>query len=388
MPRAPRVSPTTEGLSSSVFEALRARARARPRRVHALHVGDTWREPPACARAETLATAGHPMIHAYAPPHGEPVLLDAIERRLARHGGAVERERIQVVSGATSGLSAACQTLLDAGDEVIIPTPCWPLIPGIIRSRGAVVVEAPVMTRLREPGFDLAAAIDACVTPRTAALYVNTPHNPTGWILTSDELAAFASVARRHDLWILGDEVYEDLWFAHPPPAPLWQRDDARDATLSNHSASKAFGMTGARVGWTHGPLDAMRALRAVYTHQVYCAPRPMQALAARALEHGGEWLEETRGLYERAARRCSDALSLPMPEAGTFLFFDARPWLPQGSDVLPFLERCLDAGVLLTPGAACGSAFATWARLCFTSVPPDDLDDAIERLSRIMLAG
>ena len=388
MPRAPHVSPTSEGLSSSVFQALRTRASRHAGRVHPLHVGDTWREPPECARAETLTTAAHPMIHAYATTHGEPALLDAIERRLASRGRSVAREAIQIVSGATSGLSAACQTLLDPGDEVIIPTPCWPLIPGIVRSRGAVVVEAPVMTRLREPGFDLEAALESFVTARTSAIYVNTPHNPTGRILTTGELDAIVRVARRNDLWILADEVYEDLWFAQAPPPALWQREDAHDRTISTHSVSKAYGMAGARVGWTHGPASVIRPLRAVYTQQVYCAPRPMQVLASRALDAGGAWLEETRRHYEDAAQRCARSLSLPVPESGAFLFFDARPWLAKDGDLLPFLERCLDAGVLLTPGSACGRDFSTWARLCYTSVPPADLDDALDRLAGVMSAG
>ena len=113
-----------------------------------------------------------------------------------------------------------------------------------------------------------------------------------------------------------------------------------------------------------------------------------MQVLAARALEDGGAWIAETLDLYEKAARRCAASLSLPVPEAGTFVFFDARPWLGKDGNLLPFLERCLEAGVLLTPGSACGSDFGTWARLCYTSVPLAELDDALGRLARVMVSG
>ena len=400
MQRAPHVSPTTEGLSSSIFQTLRKRAqgaRAKGGRVFALDVGDTYREPPESARAETLLSATHPLVHAYAPPHGEPCLLDAIERRLEARsppGHAPEREAIQIVSGATAGLSAACQTLLDPGEEILIPTPCWPLIPGIARSRGVIVVQAPVMTRLREPGFDLEAALASYITPRTAALYLNTPHNPTGAILSVEDLDAVARVAERHDLWILADEVYEDLWFETPPPPAPWQRDDMRARTISTHSVSKAYGMAGARVGWTHGPVDAIRALRAVTTQQMYCAPRPMQVLASRALTYGEPWLAEARALNAVAARRCADVFgqcgqagqSLQgVPASGSFLFFDAAPFFRAGEDIEGFLSRCLDAGVLLTPGIACGRDFTTWARACFTSVSPAHLDEALALIQPVL---
>jgi len=384
MPRAQRLASSTHGLTSSVYEGLRARAAQS--RVHALHVGDTWREPCEAGRCESLATAEHPRVHQYGPPHGEPVLLEAIERILSAQAGVpIGRERIQIVAGATGGLSVACQTLLDPGDEVIVPTPCWPLFPGIVRSRGAVALEAPVMTRLSDPALDLEAELEARVTPRTAALYLNTPNNPTGAVLDDAQLSAFARVATRHDLWVLCDEVYQDLWLGDRAPEPAWARADLRDRAIATQSISKSHGLTGIRVGWLQGPPDAMSALRAVFTHQVYCAARPMQHLAARALATGDAWLAETRALYRDAARKAADVFCMPVPAAGTFLFIDARPFGGAPDSSLPFLERCLDEGVLLCPGLACGRDFGAWMRLCFTSVPPDELDAVLAKLRRVV---
>src|SRR5512146_3035422 len=153
MPCHPNVSPTTTTLSASVYSALAERAKARKGRVFALQVGDTWRDPPACARAEAQRSADHPRLHAYAPVVGEPVLLDAIEARLrARHGVAVPRDGLQVMLGATCGL--------------------------------------PVVDRLGAPGFDPEAAIARAVGPRTAAIFVNTPNNPTGRDLPPDVVDA------------------------------------------------------------------------------------------------------------------------------------------------------------------------------------------------------
>lgn len=393
MPRHPDAATTTDRLERRVFDALAARAARHDGPLFRLNVGDTWRDPPAAARVENLRGEDVPRLHAYAPPHGEPSLLRAVLERLAsrcRSAGrpVVQRGDLLVTAGATGGLSAACQALLDPGDEVLLPSPFWPLIRGLVASRGAVPVEVPCLTRLGEAGFDLEAALESAVSARTAAVYLNTPHNPTGAVLGENDLDAVARVAERHDLWILADEVYEDLWLAEPPAAAAWLRADMAPRTVSAHSASKAWALAGARVGWVHGPRGAMERVRAVATHQVYCAAKPMQHAALHALAAGPEWLSETRRLHEAAARQAAGAVGVPTPRSGTFLFFDASPWLPAGGDALPFLERCLDAGVLLTPGSACGAHFDRWVRLCFTCLPPAELGEALGRLASVIGTG
>ncbi len=385
MPRHPNVSPTSATLSASVYSALADRAKARPGPVFALQVGDTWRDPPPCARAEAQRSADHPRLHAYSPVVGEPVLLDAIEARLrARHGAAVPRDGLQVMLGATCGLAVVVDTLVDPGDEVIVLAPFWPLIRGMVASRGATPVEVPFFDRLGAPGFDPEGAIARAIGPRTAAIYVNTPNNPTGRILPPDVVDAIARLARRHDLWVISDDVYEDLAYA-PQPPPVWTHPDLRDRTVANHSFSKSHAMAGARVGYTHGPPEVMRAVRGVQTFKTYCAPRPFQYAAARALAEGDAWLDETRALYAAAGRRAAAALGVPAPEAGSFLFFDAAPSFRPGEDLPRFLERLLDeAGVLVTPGSAAGKAYGTFVRLCFTVVPPDELELALAALGKV----
>ncbi|MCC6622877.1 MAG: pyridoxal phosphate-dependent aminotransferase [Deltaproteobacteria bacterium] len=385
MARFPRASDTTSSLSSGVFSALAERARSHAGPVYPLHVGDTWREPWLGARASEQRGA---LIHTYAPVQGEPALLDAARRRIAaRAGRELDPEAMCVMSGATSGLSVIVQALLDPGDEVLLPAPFWPLIRGIIASRGAAPVQVPLWDRLGDPGFDLEAALERAVTPRTAAIYVNSPNNPTGAILSDDQAAALTRVAARHDLWILADEVYEELYYGAAPPPSFWARDDAFERAVVCHSMSKAYGLAGARVGYAHGPRAIMRAVRAVETFQVYCAPRPMQLGAARALDGADAWLAETRALYNDAAALTARAFGVPAPPAGTFLFVDASPWLaPDAPDALPFLYRCLDeAGVLFTPGSSSGDAYGRWIRACFTSVAPDVLARALAALAPVL---
>jgi len=382
----PKVSRTTHSLTSYVFTALRARVAGHPGPLHRLQIGDTWREPLPEARCETLKTAEHPGLHRYAPVAGLPELVDAIGRKLERTTGVqVPEERLQVVAGATGGLSVTIQALLDPGDEVLLPSPFWPLIRGIISSRGATPIEIPFYDRLGDDSFDPEAALEAAVTPRTAAIYLNSPHNPTGAVLSEDRIAAIARVAERHGLWVLTDEVYEDLWYGDEAPTPLWARDDLGPRSVAVHSVSKAYGLAGARVGYVHGPEEAMRAIRAVQTFQAYCASRPMQLAAARALDLGDDWLAETRGMYRSAMLLSTEKLGLKPTEGGTFVFFDTRRWEPETTDALSFLERCLDAGVVLTPGGASGSAYNTWVRLCYTCVPQDALAEALTALESVL---
>jgi len=384
MPRPPATARTSETLSSRVFSGLAAKAkamRAAGRAVHALSVGDTYREPPEAGRIDTKAYAD---LFKYSPVQGEPVLLEAIARRLERLGSPVPVERLQVMSGATAGLSVVASALFDPGDEVLLPAPFWPLIRGILAGRGAVPVQIPLFDRLAS--IDVEATFEAAVTERTAAVYVNTPHNPTSKVLPAEVVDAILRVAKRHDLWVLTDEAYQDLWLGDAPPRPVWTHPDAADRYVSCHTLSKSYGLAGARVGYTHGTEAAMRAIVGVQTFTTYCAPRPMQRAAAHVLDAGDEWLAARREEYGRMGRLAAEALGVAAPAGGTFLLFDATPHMRDGEmDAMPFLERCLEAGVLLTPGASCGEDYGSWVRLCFTGLPEDELVAALEKLRTVL---
>jgi N-succinyldiaminopimelate aminotransferase len=384
MPRFPHAAPSAQSLSDRVFGHLVRRSSA-VERVYPLHVGDTYLEPLAEARAEAQVTAQRPRLHNYSPVQGEPELIEAIRDKVARRSGVqLDSANIQVMAGATAAMGVICNALLEPGDEVLLPSPFWPLIRGVIRGRGASPVEVPLFTRLEEPGFDPIAALEAAITPRTAAIYLNTPHNPTGRQLPAAVLTGIAQLAERHNLWVLSDEVYEDVWFGARAPESVFARPDFAERTVATHSVSKAYGLAGARVGYTHGPSVAMETVRSVQTFYSYCAPRPMQFGAAKALRNGEAWLANMREIYGRAGRAAAQALQIPEPEGGTFLFFNLEPFLGPRETATELLERCVDAGVMLTPGNSCGAAFGNWARLCFTSVPESELHEALARLRSV----
>jgi N-succinyldiaminopimelate aminotransferase len=385
MPRHPRHAPSAEGLSDQVFGQLVARSQAHGGKFYPLHVGDTYLEPLPAARAEAQRTSDRARLHNYAPVQGEPELLDAIIAKVQRRSGVqLARECVQVMAGATGGLGVICGALLEPGDEVLLPAPFWPLIRGAIKLRGARAVEVPFYTELNEPGFDPVQALERAVTDRTVAIYLNSPHNPTGVVLPEPLVARLAEFASRHGLWVLTDEVYEDLWFTEPP-ASIWARPDLRERTIATHSVSKAYGLAGARVGFSHGPAPIMQVIRGVQTFYSYCAPRPMQLGAARALAEGDDWLADARARYGEAGRAAAATLGIAAPEGGTFSFFDATPYLRPGETLMDFLERCLQAGVMLTPGSASGQAYGSWARLCFTAVPRPELDAALACLRTVL---
>ena len=377
-------------MSAGVFGKVSSRSAANPSRIFSLHVGDTYLEPLPAARAEAQFTADVPRLHNYSPTQGEPALIAAIVRKVARRSGVtLDPARVQVMPGATSAMGIVCAALVDAGDEVIIPAPFWPLIRGAVRARGATAVEVPIFSRLSEPGFDPVAAIAAAITERTSAIYLNMPNNPTGHVLPDRVLAGIAELAEKHALWIIADEAYEDIWFGSEAPPSVFARADMAGRTVTTHSVSKAYAMAGARVGYTHGPAQTqiMEIIRGVQTFYSYCAPRPMQFAAACALDQGDEWLTQMRAIYGRAARLSAEALEQPVPPGGTFLFFDMRPFMRRSETLTDILERCLEAGVMLTPGTACGTDFGTWARLCFTTVPEPELQEALKALRSVLFA-
>lgn len=389
MPRFPHTSKNAGSVSARVYSTLEARARANNAEIFPLHVGDTYRDPVMAARAERQLSSEHPGLHAYAPVRGEPALIDAfLEYVERRHGETLDRSLVQVMSGATAGLSIVCQVLLDPGDEVLLPSPFWPLSRGIIATKGATPVQVPFYTRLGEPGFDPEAALEAAVTERTVALYVNTPNNPTGRVLSTETVDAMMRVAKRHDLWVFCDEAYEEIYFGDDPPSAIWKRPDIRDRAIAFHTLSKSFGIAGARIGFTHGPGTVMDRVVGMQTFHTYCAPRPMQFGGIGALEEGTPWVEEGRELYRHAGYTAADALGVARPEGGTFLFLNVEPQLDaNATDCTPFLERSADVGVLVTPGTSCGADYPKWVRLCFTSVPQARLEAALERLAPLFRA-
>jgi N-succinyldiaminopimelate aminotransferase len=376
MPRPPRFVPDVAAIGGAVYSPFADSAEGP---VHGLHVGDTWIEPLEGLRIEDVHLRDHPGLHRYTDTRGIPELIDAlVEKIRARNRLPCERESVLVTGGATAGLAAAVGAVAAPGEEVLILAPFWPLIRGIAQTFRAIPVEVPFYDRVDSPE----AAVEAVrerITPRSVALYVSTPSNPSGRVLPEPWLVALAELARREDLWLISDEVYEDIVYRgeHRSIGVF-----APERTVTAFSFSKAFGMAGNRIGYLAGPENAIAEMRKVSTHTIYCAPAAAQVAALRALEKGGAWIERARNLYQVAGDDAATVLGLPAPEGSTFLFLDVSDRLDERG--LPgFLEDCFEDRVLVAPGASAGEAYGSWVRVCYTCCPPEESAEAVRLLAR-----
>ena len=207
-------------------------------------------------------------------------------------------------------------------------------------------------TATSDSAEEAVAALERHRTERTAAVYWNTPNNPTGRVIPADWLAAMVEWARRKKLWIVADEVYEEYLFdggaaAHTPTRPL-----APERTFSCHSFSKAYGMAGNRAGYVVGPAETMPVLRKIGTHTVFSTPTASQIAAQRVLTGPGDaWVATARTLYSELGAWAADRLGVRRPDGSTFLFLDLDPHL-DATRASGLSRRCRRAGCLARPGA------------------------------------
>lgn len=241
----------------------------------------------------------------YARSMGHPLLVAALARRQERlYGLSYDPMReVVITSGATEAIASALIGLLSPGDEVILVEPFYDSYQACLAMAGAV----PRYLTLRFPDFALDAdELEALVTPKTRAIVINTPHNPTGRVFTTGELAAVAACAQKHDLWVISDEVYEHLTYDGHRHIPIASLDGMRERTLTISSAGKTFSFTGWKIGWCFGPAAMAAAVQAAHQFITFATNTPGQTGLARFLDKQPEafptFYDELAGEY--AARR------------------------------------------------------------------------------------
>ncbi|HEV7667465.1 MAG TPA: pyridoxal phosphate-dependent aminotransferase [Thermoanaerobaculia bacterium] len=386
MPSFPLVAPTVAAIPGSVYSLLAHRLEGYKGEIYPLSVGDTWMEPPAGCRMEDFRVADHPGMHRYAPVQGLPELVARlVERVRTRSDAPTGPENILMTTGATGGLSTVAGAIVAPGDEVLILAPYWPLISGTVRSFHGTPVPVPFLAA-PDPSYALPDSPESAVehvvrfrTERTIALYLSTPNNPSGRAIPRAWIEALVEWARREDLWLIADEVYEDYLFEgeHAYTRPL-----APERTFAAHSFSKAFGMAGNRCGYIVGPTATMADLRKVSTHGFYSTPTASQLAGLAALSPAGDaWIANARRLYTETGTKAAARLGVPAPQGSTFLFLNVAEHL--GEDGLEgFLGDCADQGLLASPGPSFGP-YPNHVRVCFTAAPPDVVERGIEILAR-----
>lgn len=283
--RPGRAAGRLAGLGETVF----ARYSALAARSGGLNLGQGFPDedgPAAVLEAARAAiAAGH---NQYAPGIGIPALRAAVARHQLRHHGiALDPERqVVVTTGATEGIAAAMLAFVEPGDEVVVLEPSYDTYDAMIAMAGGRRRGVP----LRAPDFRLDPdELAATVTDRTRVLVLNTPHNPTGRVLDAEELAAVAAVARRHDLVVVSDEVYEHLTFDGHRHVPVSTLPGMAGRTVTVSSLGKSWSLTGWKVGWVSGPSDLVRTVLMAKQWLTYTSGTPFQHAAVLALdEHDG----------------------------------------------------------------------------------------------------
>ncbi|HEX9203757.1 MAG TPA: methionine aminotransferase [Vicinamibacteria bacterium] len=270
--------------------------------------------------------AGH---NQYERMTGLRALAEAVAAHQRRFYGLEydpDRE-VTVYAGCTEAIFVALQALLEPGDEVVLFEPFYDAYrPGL-----AMAGASPRVVTLRAPTFALdAAALEAVVGPRTRAIFLNSPNNPSGKVFSPGELDAIARVCQKHDLLAITDEVYEHIVF-EPAYAPLASRPGMRERTVSLSSTGKTFSLTGWKIGWSCAPPEITEALRMVHQFVTFCVATPFQHAMAAALGTGDAYYDHLRADYRTRRDRLCDGLSeagfgVRKPEGTYFALADIRP--------------------------------------------------------------
>lgn len=387
MPRSPDYSQIASRVRASTFGSFGAQLQNLAMRgtLIPLHIGDTYLMPPAAARSIDLEQAN---IYRLASAEGDNVLRRAIEQRLDDiYGFPAQDREVFVVPGGTGGVSLASEALFDPGDEVIVLTPTWPIVFGVLERRGVVIREVRVgVDGWPDETSSFRQRLRAAVTSRTAGIYACNPNNPSGFLYPRSYLEDVKDLMIEEDLWLIDDIAYIDLIFNRGPFASLSADPRLTERCLTVGSFTKPFGLAGLRVGYLAVPKALAELVVRLQTHTTLHVSMAGQAMALACLE--GKEDRAIADSYRRGAELVKEQLSLEFraPQAGAFVFLDLRPLgIESNKGTLAFLSRCLDEEVSLCPGNVFGSGFEAFVRLCYTCVPEDALAEAIRRINGVV---
>lgn len=297
---------------------------------------------------------------------------------------------IVVTASGVQALNVGIRCLLDPGDDALVLTPVWPNGAAIIRMDNATPIEVPLPLRGDRYAVDFD-ALRAALTPRTRLLVYTSPSNPLGWVATEAEQDGLLAFARRHDLWLVADEVYDRLYYAGPSlgtPAPSILRKATReDALLVTQSFSKTFCMTGWRLGWLIARRDVVAKAAQLNEFIVSHATSFIQRAAQSALVHGEEELlrmlerlRDNRDFCLNALRRMP-GVTVPSPDGAFYLF----PRIGGLTDSFAFCWNLLHQTKLgIAPGVAFGAGGEGSVRICYAAERAI-LEPAMERLGRFL---
>ena len=392
MSRPPSLSSRAEALQPSLTLAISARAKALQqdgRNICSLSAGEPDFGTPSFI-VEASIQALRDGVTRYGPAAGDPALREAIATKITSENGIpTSAAEVLVTNGGKQAIYNLFQVLLNPGDEVLIPSPYWLSYPEMARLAGARPVAVPSSAA---DGFRLdLQALEAAITPATRLLVINSPGNPTGRVLSLDELQQLAELVRRHPrLLVMTDEIYEyllDQGITHHSFAAL--APDLRDRCFMVNGFAKGWAMTGWRLGYLSGPAAVIKAASALQSQSTSNVCSFAQRGAIAAIEGSRDCVREMAGSYNQRRSMLVDGLKrLPgitlIPPSGAFYAF---PQLPEAcGDSVSFCQRALEQeGLAIVPGGAFGDDRCV--RLS-CAVSRETIADGLSRLARLLPAG
>ncbi len=289
-----------------------------------------------------------------------------------------------ITVGVSEALYLALTATIDPGDEVIVPTPCFVSYqPEVVFAGGTPV---PLATRLEDAFQVSAEAVEALITPKTKALLIGYPNNPTGAVLSRDNAQALADLAAKHDLLVISDEIYDRLVYGAHAHVCFASLRGARQRTITLGGFSKDYAMTGWRIGYAAAPPEILAAMRKVHQYTIMSAPTMSQVAAVEALTGGDQHVERMRLEYDRRRRLMVAGLNdlglTTFEPLGAFYVFPSID--ASGMDDEAFANRLLEEEkVAVVPGSAFGDS-RSFVR-CSYATAYEDLEQALERMQRFM---
>ena len=302
------------------------------------------------------------------------------------HGADFGIDNIAVTPSGMSAVAAALQCIIAEGDGVVLPAPVWPNLPAMAEILGAKTVRVPLRPVGGRWSLDMDELFAAC-KPNTRALLLNSPNNPTGWMLEDEEQQAILDFCRRRGIWLIADEVYNRIVYDRTCAASFADKVTDEDRFIIINSFSKSWAMTGWRLGWLTAPKSLAPSLEMVTEFNFSCIFAPTQIAGIAALQEGEPFIQSSIERYRTALDAVMTAfdglprVACPLPAAAFYAFFTVEGV----DDSFAFARRLLDeSGVGLAPGAAFGPEGEGYLRLCFAA-DADRLERALRRMKPLL---
>jgi aspartate aminotransferase len=388
-----RIGSIAESATLKVDSKAKAlKAAGRP--VVSFAAGEPDFPTPAHIVEAAVEAARDPKSHKYTPASGLPELREAIAAKTLRDSGLeVSPSQVIVTNGGKQAVYQAFATLLDPGDEVLVPTPYWTTYPEAIKLAGGVQVD--VFAGADQGYLVTVEQLEAARTPRTKVLLFVSPSNPTGAVYSPEQVAAIGSWAEQHGLWVISDEIYQNLTYDGVRAVSIVEATPAlADRTILVNGVAKTYAMTGWRLGWMVGPADAIAGAANLQSHLTSNVSNISQRAGIAALTGPQDSVEQMRLAFDRRRKLIVDGLNAipgivcPTPEGAFYVYPDVtgllgREWggvTPASS--LELADLILEqAEVAAVPGEAFGPS--GYLRFSY-ALGDDDIREGVSRLQRL----